>query len=142
MEKKYTCYCGLYCGNCAVKAKIEPSAQVLLEEMKKAGFDEIVKFIPGGKEFWPFLENMATAGLCVSCRDGSGNPDCAVRKCAEEKSVEMCALCDSYPCDAFNDFFRTYPLLRQDNSVLREQGYEAWAKIHDERRAKGFVYSQ
>ena len=25
MNKEYICYCGLYCGNCAVKVKVEPA---------------------------------------------------------------------------------------------------------------------
>ena len=49
MDRKYTCYCGLYCENCAVKAKVEPAAKVLFEEMKKAGFEEVIGYIPGGE---------------------------------------------------------------------------------------------
>lgn len=30
MDRKYSCYCGLYCENCAVKVKVEPAAKVLL----------------------------------------------------------------------------------------------------------------
>ena len=37
MKKKYICYCGLYCGNCAVKVKVEPAAKILYEEIKKSG---------------------------------------------------------------------------------------------------------
>jgi len=33
MDRKYACYCGLYCENCAVKAKVEPAARVLFDEM-------------------------------------------------------------------------------------------------------------
>jgi len=51
MNKKYICYCGLYCENCAVKVKIEPVAKILYEEMKKAGFEEIIQFIPNGDKF-------------------------------------------------------------------------------------------
>ena len=29
MDRKYSCYCGLYCENCAVKVKVEPAAKVL-----------------------------------------------------------------------------------------------------------------
>ena len=141
MDKKYICYCGLYCENCAVKAKIGPASKALLEEMKKAGFEEIIHFIPGGDGFWPFLKNMAENGLCVSCQEGGGNPGCAVRKCAEEKGVEMCAFCDSYPCDKFTPFLSNYPTLKSDNELLREKGIDSWAKLQDERRAKGFTYT-
>ena len=35
MNKKYMCHCGLYCENCAVKAKVEPASKALYEEMKR-----------------------------------------------------------------------------------------------------------
>ena len=141
MDKKYSCYCGLYCENCAVKAKVEPASKTLYEEMKKAGFEEIIHLIPGGDGFWPFLKGMANEGVCVSCRDGSGNPGCAVRVCAKEKGVEFCALCDSYPCEKFSDFFEGYPVLKHDNALLRGEGMDAWSKLQYERRTKGFTYS-
>ena len=141
MNKNYTCYCGLYCENCAVKVKVEPAAKTLYEEMKKAGFEEIVNMIPGGDQFWPFLKSMVIDGVCVSCREGSGNPGCAVRICAKEKNVEMCAMCECYPCELFSRYFEGYPLLKHDNTVLREQGMEAWSNLQDERRAIGFTYA-
>ena len=142
MEKKYTCYCGLYCENCAVKVKVEPAAKVLHDEMKKAGFEEIIHMIPGGDGFWPFLKGMAEDGACVSCRDGSGNPGCTARICAEEKGVEVCALCNAYPCDKFDAFFKGLPVLEHDNALLRDSGWEAWATLQDERRARKFTYSE
>ena len=141
MDKKYICYCGLYCENCAVKVKIAPTSKILYEEMKKAGFEDIMHFIPGGDGFWPFLKDMADGGICISCQDGSGNPGCGVRICAKEKGVEVCAWCESYPCEKFNAFFEGYPVLKHDNTVLREEGMDAWAKLQDERHARGFTYS-
>jgi len=142
MNKEYICYCGLYCGNCAVKVKVEPAAKVLYEEMKKAGFEEIMPMIPGGDKFWPFLKGMVVDGVCVSCKAGSGNPGCKVRICAKEKGVEMCALCESYPCELFTKYFEGYPILKHDNSVLREKGMEAWLKLQSERQARGFTYAE
>jgi hypothetical protein len=37
MGKRYACYCGLYCGNCAVKAKVEPAAKVLRRDRGAIG---------------------------------------------------------------------------------------------------------
>ena len=141
MDKKYICYCGLYCKNCAVKAKIEPAAKNLYEEMKKAGFEEVISSIPGGDGFWPFLRGMADEGVCISCRDGSGDPGCAVRICAKEKGVVTCALCGDYPCDKLADLFEGYPMLKNDNELLRKERYAAWAALQNERRARGFTYS-
>ena len=141
MNKKYICYCGLYCENCAVMAKVEPASKILYEEMRKAGFEEIIHFIPGGDGFWLFLKDMAENGICISCKDGSGNPGCTVRVCAKEKRVEMCALCVEYPCEKFNSFYQGYPMLKQDNALLQEKGMDAWAKLQDERREKGYTYT-
>ena len=141
MDKQYMCYCGLYCENCAVKVKVEPAARTLYEEMQKAGFEEIVHFLPGGGGFWQFLKGMTEEGVCLSCRQGSGNPGCAVRICAQEKGVEMCALCGDYPCGKFAQFFEGYPVLEPDNALLRENP-AAWAALQDGRRERGFTYSQ
>lgn len=141
MDKKYACYCGLYCENCAVKVKVEPAAKVLHEEMKKLGFEEIMSFFPDGEKFWSFLKGMSVNGVCISCKAGSGNPACKIRLCAKEKNVEMCALCESYPCEHFTDFFKGYPTLKHDNSILRDKGWESWGKLQDEKHEKGVAFS-
>jgi len=144
-KKRYACYCGLYCEHCAVKAKIEPAAKVLYNEMKKAGFEDVINYIPGGEGFWPFLKSMAENGLCLSCKEGSGNPGCAVRLCAQEKGVEMCAFCEDYPCDKFAAFLKAtvgYAVLEQDNALLRDKGWDAWLELQAKRRVAGFTYSE
>ena len=141
MDEKYICYCGLYCENCAVMAKVAPASNVLYDEMRKAGFEEIIHFIPGGDDFWSFLKGMAVDGVCISCKDGSGNPGCTVRVCAKEKGIELCAFCEEYPCTKFDAFFQGYPILEKDNALLREQGMDAWEKLQDERHMNGFTYA-
>jgi hypothetical protein len=140
MDKKFACYCGLYCENCAVKVKVEPAAKVLYDEMRSAGFEEVISFIPGGEGFWPFLKSMADDGVCVSCRDGSGDPGCAIRICAKEKGVEMCALCEDYPCDRCAAFLKItkYPTVEHDNALLRDNGWEAWSILQEGRREKRY----
>jgi hypothetical protein len=140
MDEKYICYCGLYCENCAVKARIDPAAKILHKEMKEAGFEEVMPYIPGGEGFWPFLKNMAENGTCISCRETGGDPSCAIRICAKNKGIDICALCESYPCGNFEEFLKRSPYLVKDNALLREKGIEAWAKLQDERRARGYVF--
>ena len=139
MERKYACYCGLYCENCAVKAKVEPAAKVLFDEMKKAGFEEVISYIPGGDGFWTFLKGVAEDGACISCQDGSGDPGCTIRICAKEKGVDMCALCQDYPCDKLTVFFERNPVLKQDNALLRDKGWEVWAALQDRRKSDGYT---
>lgn len=139
MKRKYACYCGLYCENCAVKVKVEPAAKTLYKEMSKLGFEGIMSFFPDGEKFGKFLKNMSVDGVCTSCKEGSGNPACKIRLCAKEKNVEMCALCKSYPCKHFTDMFKGYPKLNKDNTTLRDKGWGAWGKLQDERKAKKFA---
>ena len=144
MDRKYACYCGLYCENCAVKANVGPAAKVLYDEMEKAGFEDVISYIPGGDGFWPFLKGMANDGMCISCKDGGGNPGCAIRICAKDRGVDMCALCSDYPCDKIAAFLKEsvgYSVLEQDNALLRDKGWDAWAELQDKRRAAGFCYS-
>jgi hypothetical protein len=141
MDKRFSCYCGLYCENCAVKVKVHPAAKTLYEEMAKAGFADVVDNLPNGGAFWSFLKEVAENWMCVSCREGSGNPGCAVRICAREKGVEMCALCGDYPCELIKKFDAGYPILEYDNALLRKKGWEAWGELQDERHARGYTYS-
>ena len=140
MDKKYVCYCGLYCENCAVKVKVEPAAKCLYDEMKSAGFEDVISFIPGGEGFWSFLKGMTDDGICVSCRDGGGDPGCAIRVCAKEKGVDICALCDDYPCDTIAGFLERHPALDNDNILLRTKGWAIWSVLQDERMYEGYTY--
>jgi hypothetical protein len=101
-----------------------------------------MRFLPDGDKFWSFLKGMAVEGVCISCKAGSGNPACQVRQCAKDKNVEMCALCENYPCELFARYFKGYPVLQHDNSILCERGWEAWSKLQDERQAGGFTYAE
>lgn len=141
MKEKYTCHCGLYCENCATKARVEPAAKILYDEMKRAGFEDVVGMLPNGKEFWAFLRYMGENGTCGSCRDGGGIPGCAIRHCARERGIVMCADCGDYPCPNFAEMFAGYPVLGEDNDLLRREGMAAWARLQDERRTTGFAYS-
>jgi len=53
----------------------------------------------------------------------------------------MCALCESYPCELFTRYFEGYPVLKHDNALLREKGFNVWLKLQTERQVRGFTYS-
>ena len=53
----------------------------------------------------------------------------------------MCASCQDYPCEHFDAMQKGYPGIIADNTLLREHGLDAWEKMQDERRAKGFTYA-
>ena len=140
MEKGFIAYCGLYCKNCAFKAKVIPAASILCDEMKNAGFEGLVNMMPNGKEFWTFLKGTAASDL-LTCKLGCGNPECKVRYCADERGVEICAFCTDYPCGILDKLSEHLPLVREDNEFMRKNGIDQWIKMQEERRSKGFVYS-
>jgi hypothetical protein len=142
MKEEYICYCGVYCGNCAVKAKVRPAASDLYKEMRIAGYEDFIGFIPNGKEFWTFLKFMAENGTCDSCKNGGGDPGCKIRMCARGKGVEMCAFCGEYPCGIFDGLHGGHPELYQDNALLREKGMKAWAEMQDGRESKKITFQE
>ena len=54
----------------------------------------------------------------------------------------MCAFCGDYPCEIFGRYFVGYPILKQDNELLRTQGIDAWLKLQSERQSNGFTYTE
>lgn len=131
MNKELVCYCGLYCGNCAVKVRIDPAAKVLHREMKNAGFESFIHFMPDGKPFWDFLTGMSETGTCSSCLTGGGNPDCPIRICAKKKNVEACAFCGSFPCSYFDPMLAAYPgLLERLGGMEQAPGGAAGFRIY------------
>ena len=141
MEEKYLGCCGLCCENCLLRATIGPKAAGLRDEMRRMGFDRFGSAIPKFPEFWAFLSDMAEHKGCDGCGDGGGNPFCEARKCAGEKGVAFCATCAEYPCGRFEAFFNGYPMLRDDNQLLRTRGRETWEQMHEDRRRSGYTYS-
>ena len=89
--------------------------------------------MPDGKPFRDFLTGMNETGTCTSCITGGGNPDCAIRICAKEKSAKVCAFCKSFPCRLIDPILATYPGLLSDNELLRDKGWEKWGRLQKER---------
>ncbi len=70
-----------------------------------------------------------------------GNPYCRIRLCAKAKKVELCAFCEEYPCEESERAFSAYPMLKEDNLRLRENGPDAWLEMQKERKRDGYTYT-
>lgn len=44
---------------------------------------------------------------------------CAIRRCAQARTVSTCADCDDYPCDTLNEMFRVAPQAKVTLDALR-----------------------
>lgn len=138
---KLITYCGLYCGLCAQHTRIPEQAKRLKESMKKEGYEYWGNEIPGFKGFWKFLSNLAESKEDCNCRQGNcGAPFCTIRKCAQDKHVEICVDCNEYPCQRILGIAKGYPTLLADGKRMKEIGIETWVKEQEERRTTGFAY--
>jgi len=134
-------YCGLYCGLCAQRGRIPQQASILKESLSKEGMEYWGSEIPGFQEFWGFLSDLSDADKsCPGCRQGGGPPFCGIRKCAQEKGVEVCVNCDEYPCHRIEGLAKGYPTLIADGQRMLEIGVDTWVNEQEERAQTGFAY--
>jgi len=143
MNLEEVTFCGLYCGLCASRRRIPQQAARLRETLHKEGYDQGYFDIPGLAEFFtPFWEglNRLADSPCPGCRGGGGNPNCAVRGCAQERGVTICPLCADYPCQRL-EILHHYLLLLPDGYRLQKVGLEKWASEQEARAAAGFAYA-
>lgn len=136
-------FCGLYCGLCASRRRIPQQAARLRETLHKEGYDQGFFDVPELAEvfapFWKGLNCLADSP-CPGCRGGGGNPNCAVRACAQERKVTICPLCADYPCQRLETLHH-YPLLLPDGYRLQKVGLERWVNEQEARAAAGFAYA-
>jgi len=136
-------YCGLYCGLCASRRCIPQQAATLRETLRREGYDRGYFDVPGLAQvfvaFWEGLNRLAETP-CPGCRADGGNPDCGVRRCAQERGVIACPLCTDYPCQRLQ-VLHNYPLLLADGQRMQKVGLERWVTEQEMRAATGFAYA-
>ena len=79
--------CGYRCDLCPV---FEPNFK--LDPDKQKMCDAWTKYLGGSVE-------PDAIEICQGCQKGGGDPNCVVRKCAQEKKQANCAYCDDFDCD-------------------------------------------
>jgi hypothetical protein len=111
--------------------------------MIKEGYDQWgEQYLPNFKVFWEFLnERCEPDKCCPGCRQGGGNPECEIRKCARQRKIDICVNCDDYPCEHITGLAKIYPTLIEDGRRLKEIGIGRWLKEQNKRAETGFVYS-
>ena len=106
-------YCGLVCTACdafkATQNNDDTSRQKVAEKWTK-------------EYNHPFAVSDINCDGCT----GSGKlvsycNVCPIRKCAVEKSVKSCGLCDEYPCNGLNEFFKAVPAARKTLDGIKQK---------------------
>jgi hypothetical protein len=140
---RHVAYCGLHCGLCAHRNRIPQQAKQLQKSLHEEGMDNWYQYIPEMKNtfptFWQFLQKLVD--LDCTCRTDGGPPDCKIRQCAKQKSIEICTQCKEYPCKLIRNLAEHYPTLIQDGKRLQKIGLEKWVKEQEERVKRGVVYA-
>ena len=116
-EEKLIAYCGLFCGGCfSYQGKIADLARDLRKELRQTRFDKTAEslsnlsFFKVFKEYpgcYEVLGAMVKLRCKNACRDGGGNPFCAIRKCCQKKGIEGCWQCDEFEDCRKMDFLKT-----------------------------------
>ena len=115
-QEKLIAYCGLFCGECfSYQVKIADFARDLRKELRQVRFDKIseslsaISFFKVFKEYpecYEVLGAMVKLRCRNACRDGGGNPSCAIRECCQKKEIEGCWQCDEFECCRKMDFLK------------------------------------
>lgn len=141
-ELNLVTYCGLYCGLCSSRNKVPRQAAALLETMKKEGAEYWGgEIFPGFAEFWKLLERLTDPEkVCPGCKQGGGPAFCGIRKCARERKISTCPLCDDFPCDKIDMIAKGYVTIIPDGERIRKIGLDTWIQEQEKRSRTGFCY--
>ncbi|HIH88510.1 TPA: DUF3795 domain-containing protein [Candidatus Bathyarchaeota archaeon] len=90
--------CGIDCGNCAAYKATQANDVTKLAELAVSWSSE--------KNKWKAAD-MCCDG-CTSSRVFKGCKECAVRTCAQDKSVGVCSRCGDYPCDKLEGMWKGF----------------------------------
>ncbi len=114
LNKELASVCGLFCASCGVFYATQEKDFIKLQEIAKK-LD-----IPFDKVNCYGCRSNEKIGSCVNC---------FIAKCAEEKGVEFCIDCDTYPCGELKEFQKKMPHRKnmwKSLARIKEVGWEKW----------------
>ena len=92
-------YCGIWCGSCVAG---NGTLQVLTRKYKDLTETyDLKQWAPKEFDYDEFakgLKSIADMPACPGCLQGGGNPQCEMRSCAQERSLDDCSRCAEEEC--------------------------------------------
>ena len=142
-DLKHVTYCGLYCKLCANLARIPQQSSALRRTLQREGWEYFGQYcLQNFKEFWAALGKLSQSDqTCKGCRGGCGDPECGIRKCAQERKVDVCSSCPEFPCQHIASLAKRYPNLILDGQRQKEIGLDKWIQEQEERCKSCFCYA-
>jgi hypothetical protein len=131
--------CGVYCGQCPNgngRVKMMAGELKRLVDTTRYGWvGDVVKSF-NFEEFRKGLEWFAAA-QCSMCLNGGGAP-CQNRKCASDKKLESCLMCDDYLTCKHTEYHREwYPFVVDNYNRVRQVGLQKHLEEEEERSRAG-----
>ncbi len=115
-KEELIAYCGLYCGDCSGhKGTIANLARDLHKELQRerfADFAEALAQVPLFKAFQHFpqccevLKTLPKLRCQKACRGNGGPPHCEIRQCNQDRGLDGCWQCETFPTCAKLDVLK------------------------------------
>jgi len=132
--------CGIYCGQCPNgNGRVKMMAGELKRLVDTVRYDWLSSFVKSfdHKEFRKGLEWFADS-QCPMCLNGGGPPSCPNRKCASEKKLESCLLCNNYALCKNTEYHRDYyPFVVENHNRVKQVGFQKYLEEEEERAKAG-----
>lgn len=102
-NEKLVAYCGLYCPKC-YKNVVSDAATKLKWALQNTHICN--KPYAVSPSFKRALDKLIGLHCSVTCKNGGGKPNCAIKKCCKEKNINGCWECDDYKkCEKLHERF-------------------------------------
>ena len=110
-------YCGLVCQTCPIYLATREEDEEVRARMRA----EIAQLC---REQYGMAYEPEDITACDGCPTEGGRlfpacKDCAIRKCARQRGLEICAYCDEYVCERLQAFFASEPAARMRLDEIR-----------------------
>jgi hypothetical protein len=143
-NKPIISYCGLFCSECfSNTGKIADLARDLRKELRQNRFDKTAESLSALSFFKVFnkypdcyevLGAMVKLRCKKGCREGGGDPFCAIRRCCVRKGFEGC-----WECEEFEDC-RKMDFLKANHGDAHIKNLRKIKRIGKEEFLKGKKY--
>ncbi len=113
LNKDLAAVCGLFCPSCAIYIATNEDPERLAKQAKSLGLS---------------IEETKCNG-CRSDRLNANCQKCFILKCANEKGIDFCVDCESFPCNELQEFQSKMPHrteLWKDLENIKKNGWENW----------------
>jgi hypothetical protein len=141
IENRQYGVCGVYCGQCPNgNGRVKAMAREFKRLVDTARYEWVADVVKSFEfvEFRKGLEWFANA-QCPMCLNGAHGASCENRKCASEKKLDSCLLCDEYlKCEHTAYQREWYPFVVDNYNRVKQVGFEKHLE-EEETRAKAGV---